>query len=100
MLDALRLHEQASHEQQQAVSNVLTSADHRMFGTELANIQSAEITRVEPKKLATTKPNPVTCSKTRSRYSQTYSFWHVNTISSDKVEQEFDQLVENIDFLS
>lgn len=112
-LDALRLYERPSHEQHQAVSNVLTSAvPQRSFGDELTNIQST----AEPSGVVSMVGNR-SLTKSTVVQSQCPPPWQMPSLfgsmnqcsvnininmnapqSRKSVEEEFDNLVTNVHF--
>jgi len=88
-LEALQLYERPSHEQHQAVSNVLTAAEpQRSFGDELTNIQST----AEPTGVVSMVENR---SLTNSTLLSQYEHEHECSTIKKSVE-EFDKLVTNV----
>ena len=112
-LEALRLYERPSHEQHQAVSKVLTSAEpQRSFGDELTNIQSsAESTGAVPMvgNHSLTK-STIVQSQYPPPWQMPFLFGSMNNCSVNininmnapqskkSVEEEFDNLVTNVHF--
>ena len=114
-LEALRLYERPSHEQHQAVSKVLTSAEpQRSFGDELTNIQSSsESTGVVSMvgKRSLTK-STIAQSQCPPPWQMPSLFGSMNNCSVNininmnaphaqsktSVEEEFDKLVTNVHF--
>ena len=119
-LEALRLYERPSHEQQQAVSNVLTSgAEAREFGKELTNVTAPNVQPItktlqyrHQSQHATgggfstipAFPGPLFGSMTNCLLTigpQNFVV-NINPVptqrNADLVEQEFDELVQDLQY--
>ena len=112
-VEALRVYERPSIDQQQAVSNVLTSvAPQRSFGKELSNIQSSAIQRssvIATAEKHTTKSNTLQ-STLLTNIQMPALFGNMNNCSvnininmnqpatKSSIEQEFDEIVSDVNF--
>ena len=114
-LDALRLYERPSHEQQQAVSKILTSAEPqrpRRFGEELTNVQSSASSSSGGMSLqmvnnhstrSTIQSRPPSLQLPALLGSMNHCSVNINVNfnaqqPSRSVEEEFDHLVTNVNF--
>ena len=119
-LEALRLYERPSHEQQQAVSNILTSgAETREFGKELTNVTASNVQPITSKSQYRHQSQHATggrfpavpafpgslfgsmtnCSLTISPQNVVVNINPIPTQrDADLVEQEFDELVQDLHY--